>query len=297
VNARVFLSGVAPIPWRSKEVEAVISGKRLDAEIITKAGEAAVQKATPMEQNAYKIPILRTLSKSSFRPSHRSRKGDRDPKSIRTKIMDTPFKDFPFKTVLSLKPLIEYLKTLGSEGRNVRLHIKKQIDELLAQAPELERPIEDLSLLETHKEIVGRLMEFVFPPASWETEILGAIVPISMQPFFISPGFRDLFVQKEKILRAPSSLDEENFRKGRVIKIFLLILEKIYGIHQSFEYPIVRATTDPKTGLERYFKVNLDLRFIDVCPLKEVKPLTDEERAFVMGHLIEPETHPADRPS
>jgi xanthine dehydrogenase YagS FAD-binding subunit len=61
VNASVFLSGVAPIPWRSKEVEAVITGKRLDAEIITKAGEAAVQKARPMEQNAYKIPILRSI--------------------------------------------------------------------------------------------------------------------------------------------------------------------------------------------------------------------------------------------
>ena len=59
--------------------------------------------------------------------------------------MDTPFKDFPFKAVLSLKPLIDYLKGLGSEGRNVRPHIKKEIDELLGQAPELEGPIEDLS--------------------------------------------------------------------------------------------------------------------------------------------------------
>jgi hypothetical protein len=203
--------------------------------------------------------------------------------------MDTPFKDFPFKTVLSLKPLIDYLKGLGSEGLNVRPHIKKEIDELLDQAPELEGPIEDLSLLERHGEAVGRLMEFVFPPASWETEILGAIVPISMQPFHVSPGFRDLFLQQEGISNAPSVLDEEEIQRGRIIKVFLLILEKIYGIHQSFEYPIILTAVDRKSGLERYFKVNLDLRFIDVRPLKEVKPLTDEERAFVMDHLIEPE--------
>lgn len=203
--------------------------------------------------------------------------------------MDNPFKDFPFKAVLSLKPLIDYLKGLGSGGGNVRPHIKKEIDELLDQAPELESPIEDLSILERHREAVGRLMEFVFPPASWETEILGAIVPISMQPFFVSPGFRDLFVRQEGIFKAPSKLDEESFRKGRIIKLFLLILEKIYGIHQSFEYPIIRTAVNPKTGLERYFKVNLDLRFIDVCPLKEVKPLTDEERALIMDHLIESE--------
>jgi hypothetical protein len=203
--------------------------------------------------------------------------------------MDTPFKDFPFKTVLSLKPLIDYLKRLSSEGRNPKPHIEEEINELLYQAPELEVPIEDLTLLERHREVVGRLMEFVFPPASWETQILGAIIPISMQPFFVSPGFKDLFEEKEGTFRAPSNIDEESFRKGRVIKVFLLILEKVYGIHQSFEYPVIRTAIDPKTGMERYFKVNLDLRFIDVHPIEEVKPLTDQERALIMDHLIEPE--------
>ena len=60
-KARVFLSGVAPVPWRSKEVEEVVTGKRLDEATVRKAAEAAVQKAKPMEQNAYKIPLLRGL--------------------------------------------------------------------------------------------------------------------------------------------------------------------------------------------------------------------------------------------
>lgn len=60
-KARVFLSGVAPVPWRSKEVEEVVTGKRLDEAVVRKAAEAAVQKAKPLEQNAYKIPLLRGL--------------------------------------------------------------------------------------------------------------------------------------------------------------------------------------------------------------------------------------------
>jgi xanthine dehydrogenase YagS FAD-binding subunit len=67
VNARVFLGGVAPIPWRSAEVERVITGKRLDAEVIKRAAEAAVQKAKPMEQNAYKIPLLRSVIEEQLR--------------------------------------------------------------------------------------------------------------------------------------------------------------------------------------------------------------------------------------
>ncbi len=60
-RARVFLSGVAPVPWRSTEVEEVVTGKRLDEATVRKAAEAAVQKAKPLEQNAYKIPLLRGL--------------------------------------------------------------------------------------------------------------------------------------------------------------------------------------------------------------------------------------------
>jgi xanthine dehydrogenase YagS FAD-binding subunit len=60
-KARVFLSGVAPVPWRSREVEEVVTGKRLDEATVRKAAEAAVQKAKPLEQNAYKIPLLRGL--------------------------------------------------------------------------------------------------------------------------------------------------------------------------------------------------------------------------------------------
>jgi xanthine dehydrogenase YagS FAD-binding subunit len=60
-KARVVLSGAAPIPWRSKEVEETITGKRLDAETVAKASEAAVKNAEPLEQNAYKIPLFRGI--------------------------------------------------------------------------------------------------------------------------------------------------------------------------------------------------------------------------------------------
>jgi len=58
-KARVVFSGVAPVPWRSREVEEVITGKRLDATVAAKAAEAAVQGAEPLEKNGYKIPLLR----------------------------------------------------------------------------------------------------------------------------------------------------------------------------------------------------------------------------------------------
>ena len=60
-QARVFLSGAAPIPWRSKEVEEAITGKKLDPESIGQASEAVVRNAEPMEQNGYKVPLFKAV--------------------------------------------------------------------------------------------------------------------------------------------------------------------------------------------------------------------------------------------
>ena len=58
-QARVFLSGAAPMPWRSREVEEVIVGQRLDEATIAKASEAVVKNAEPLDKNGYKIPLFK----------------------------------------------------------------------------------------------------------------------------------------------------------------------------------------------------------------------------------------------
>jgi len=60
-EARVVLSGAAPIPWRSREVEKFITGKRLDGEITARAAEAAVKEAHPLKNNGYKVTLFRGM--------------------------------------------------------------------------------------------------------------------------------------------------------------------------------------------------------------------------------------------
>jgi xanthine dehydrogenase YagS FAD-binding subunit len=60
-KARAVFSGVAPIPWRSKEVEEVITGKKLDAQTVSKAAAMAVKNAEPLEGNEYKVAMLKGL--------------------------------------------------------------------------------------------------------------------------------------------------------------------------------------------------------------------------------------------
>jgi xanthine dehydrogenase YagS FAD-binding subunit len=59
--ARIVLGGVAPIPWRVPEVEKVLAGQRVTAELAARAGEIAVADARPLSKNAYKVPMTRAI--------------------------------------------------------------------------------------------------------------------------------------------------------------------------------------------------------------------------------------------
>jgi xanthine dehydrogenase YagS FAD-binding subunit len=60
-RARLVLGGVAPIPWRAPDAEAVLVGKALDDAAFRAAAEAAVKGAEPLSMNAYKVPLAKGL--------------------------------------------------------------------------------------------------------------------------------------------------------------------------------------------------------------------------------------------
>jgi xanthine dehydrogenase YagS FAD-binding subunit len=61
-QARIALGGVATIPWRAREAEARLRGKKLDHDTVLAAAEAAFEAATPREHNRFKIELgKRTL--------------------------------------------------------------------------------------------------------------------------------------------------------------------------------------------------------------------------------------------
>jgi len=60
-DARVVLSGAAPVPWRCLELEAAVKGKRLERKVVETAADALLDAAEDLGQNGYKIPLFRGL--------------------------------------------------------------------------------------------------------------------------------------------------------------------------------------------------------------------------------------------
>ena len=57
-GARVWMGAAAPVPWRAAGAEKMLATQRLDPALAEAAGNAAVEGATPLGQNGYKVPLL-----------------------------------------------------------------------------------------------------------------------------------------------------------------------------------------------------------------------------------------------
>lgn len=60
-DARLALSGVAPIPWRAIAAEQVLMEGDMSEKRVTQAAEQALVGAAPLTHNAYKIPLAKHL--------------------------------------------------------------------------------------------------------------------------------------------------------------------------------------------------------------------------------------------
>lgn len=60
-DLRIVLGGVAPVPWRATEAEAVANGETVDDRVARRASDAVLRDAQPLRDNQYKVPLAREL--------------------------------------------------------------------------------------------------------------------------------------------------------------------------------------------------------------------------------------------
>jgi xanthine dehydrogenase YagS FAD-binding subunit len=60
-QASIVLGAAAPVPLRARQAEAALAGKTINEETARAAARLAVSGATPLSQNAYKVPIFEVI--------------------------------------------------------------------------------------------------------------------------------------------------------------------------------------------------------------------------------------------
>ena len=157
---------------------------------------------------------------------------------------------FPFNTIPSFLPIIEYWRAKTNDPSKALSLVARQIAEELKDAPELLEPVVDFAVLERHYELVDLLMSALFPPATFETETIGAITPSQDFSFYFSPKFSEIILTDAHQLKTAA----EHGRRHHALlhspgSRYLLILEKFYHIPQPAREPLIFTIPDYKTGL------------------------------------------------
>jgi xanthine dehydrogenase YagS FAD-binding subunit len=64
--SRIVLGHVAPVPWRSSEAERSLVGKSITEDSAKAAADAALESATPLSHNAYKVQLAKVAVKRAI---------------------------------------------------------------------------------------------------------------------------------------------------------------------------------------------------------------------------------------
>jgi GAF domain-containing protein len=197
---------------------------------------------------------------------------------------------FPFKSRLSLNPLIKFWEGLLAKGECGLGSMAATIRQKLESAPELREPIDDLTILEKRQGLLDLLMTIVFPPAFWETDCAAAFVPFQFTSVYATPAFKNLFSMAGQDFTPHLNVTAQEWEWGKTLKANIFILRQVYGVDLDWQYPLIATSVCPKTGLARYFSISLDPKFLEIKALKKPRPLSEADRARLLANVTDLET-------
>ncbi|HMT10334.1 MAG TPA: GAF domain-containing protein, partial [Ignavibacteria bacterium] len=196
--------------------------------------------------------------------------------------------EFPFKTALSFRKLIDFWRNAvhTTEGDCPGSDYARRIVKDAEAIPGLNSLIYDNSLIEKHRPLIDSLMTAVFPVAYMNTNLTAISAPLDFKALYSTEWFRELFCDEEGYFSHDLNVSRELFDAGKVITLYAGILKMAYGINMTVVIPLIKTVIDKETGLERYFKMNLDDRFIDIKITGELPPIDREKITLLAENMF-----------
>ncbi|MEJ7643249.1 MAG: GAF domain-containing protein [Chryseolinea sp.] len=194
-------------------------------------------------------------------------------------------KDFPFRSVLNFRLLVEYWeKTVRDGGLLVG---GQQLLDYLQSAPELREPIEDLTMVEKHKPIIDFMMSAVIPAATNDTERVAAILPFQFKSVYSTRAFTKTLDLNRLEEQVTTNFPGNKMVLGKTANACLMILQKFYGFQSNFNKPILFTIKNPESGLDKVYKVDMYPQFCEIIPTNPIRPIQKHVIKFLMEKVYD----------
>ena len=185
--------------------------------------------------------------------------------------------DIPFKRSLSFEMLIAEIEKVANNKLSLFHQSAKDLLDKVDKVPELQKTINDVTLLQKHEELLDELMSFVFNPLSSEEEIAAAFAPFQMEPVFMTKRFLKTIGAENKKMELYGAKQEKDALIEVIYQAYFIILAKIYDVKLPVELPFVFKLTDTKNQSVKYYNKNFDTRYLQVKSIGKVKKLSTEQ--------------------
>ena len=184
----------------------------------------------------------------------------------------------PFKRVLSFDPLIQVLRDRAQKGSAAEKMYAERVIEKMETVPEFcSRASEgkihsnDQSVLE----LLDMLMLTVIPPAQRNQRLAKVFPPLDMTSIYETPAFTKLMEENEVSFSIQQG--DEMTKRMVIINGCSAILNKFYGQQIEPAFPLQIKIKDRSNQKVRYFKIAMDLSFVDIKPIKPLIQLTEDQ--------------------
>lgn len=188
------------------------------------------------------------------------------------KNLPKPFES-PFINQISFHKLIESFEEIAKSDVDYRANYAQAILKEIEKIPQFRTGIEDLSLIETHKDLIRNLLADLFPTALTHNEIKAVAIPFQDITFNYTERFR-------KILDDAGVDFDMNIRDFEADLFYImnccLILNTHYNQKLDFNNPLFYDIPD-SNGIMKHYRILYNADFIELIPTQKAYPFTQEE--------------------
>lgn len=183
------------------------------------------------------------------------------------------------ETVLTFRPFIDHLKKRSGESNCHKSHFFSFVIEQFEKNPELLQPI-DVNDVGKYADHLQLIYSMVSPVIEDENQHRWALcLPLKPIVFYSTNAYSNLVtnIATGNLRKSITSKSPDEIRRNQLEFTYSLILEKLYNLSSFFSRDIVHSLQDEATGLTKYYKLNMDTRFIEIHTTKPLPELKMED--------------------
>lgn len=180
-------------------------------------------------------------------------------------------------TSLSFRPFLEYIRKRMYETDAVKKEIYQMILQKFSKYPELEGEV-NLEDTPRYKEMLDLLYIALSTVVEDESEVLwGISVPVTPVIFYGSdPLYKFMLEAGTQEINHEIFADPETFHRQKCAMLYSFLLNRFYNFNFTNKREIIRPVFDKECRFVKYYRINVDTRFVEVTPEKPLPELNLE---------------------